>query len=175
MPAYVGIDPRRDVKWIAGENLSDAMGLFAEGEADAFLGFAQQPEELRLKGVGHVIIDTAEDRPWSQYFCCMVAANREFVERNPVAAKRVVRAILKGADLCAADPQGAARFLSDKLYEPRFQVALNLMRRPSLQLLAPSEPGRRDPLPRLASLRSRDDRDCAERAHRPRDRLAVSE
>jgi NitT/TauT family transport system substrate-binding protein len=129
MLAYVGINPQRDVTWVAGETTWDAMGLFIEGKADAFLGFAQQPEELRLKDVGHVIIDTAEDRPWSQYFCCMAAANREFVARNPVAAKRALRAILKAADLCAADPEGAARFLSDKLYEPRFQIGLNVMRR----------------------------------------------
>lgn len=129
MLAYVGIDPRHDVQWIAGEGQRDAMDLFIEGKCDAFLGFAQQPEELRLKDAGHVIIDTAEDRPWSQYFCCMLAANRDFATRNPVATKRVVRAILKAADLCATDPQGAARYLSDKMYEPRFQIGLNVMRR----------------------------------------------
>jgi NitT/TauT family transport system substrate-binding protein len=128
MLAYVGINPQRDVKWIAGENVRDAMGLFIEGKADAFLGFAQQPEELRLKGVGHVIVNTAQDRPWSQYFCCMIAANREFVERCPIATKRVMRAILKSADICATDPQRAARFLSDKLYEPRYQIGLNVMK-----------------------------------------------
>ena len=129
MLAYVGINPQRDVKWIAGQNLTDGMNLFVEGKADAFLGFGQQPEELRVKKVGHVIVDTAQDRPWSQYFCCMVAANRDFTQRNPVATKRVLRAILKAADICAADPQRAARYLSDKLYEPRFQIGLNVMKR----------------------------------------------
>jgi NitT/TauT family transport system substrate-binding protein len=129
MLAYVGINPQHEVTWIAGESTRDAMGLFVEGKADAFLGFAQQPEELRLKQVGHVIVDTAQDKPWSQYFCCMVAANRDFVQRHPIATKRVLRAILKAADICAADPQRAARFLSDKLYEPRFQIGLNVMKR----------------------------------------------
>jgi NitT/TauT family transport system substrate-binding protein len=129
MLAYIGINPQHEVTWIAGENVSDAMDLFVAGKADAFLGFAQQPEELRLKQVGHVIVDTAQDRPWSQYFCCMVAANRDFVQRHPIATKHVLRAILKATDICAADPQGAARFLSDKLYEPRFQIGLNVMQR----------------------------------------------
>ena len=53
----------------------------------------------------------------------------EFTQRNPVATKRALRAILKAADICAADPQRAARFLSDKLYEPRFQIGLNVMKR----------------------------------------------
>ena len=128
MLAYVGINPQRDVKWVAGESVRDAMGLFIEGKADAFLGFAQQPEELRLKGVGHVIVNTAQDRPWSQYFCCMIAANREFAQRNPIATKRVMRAILKSADICAADPQRVARFLADKLYEPRYLIGLNVMK-----------------------------------------------
>jgi NitT/TauT family transport system substrate-binding protein len=129
MLAYVGINPQHEVTWIAGESTRDAMSLFVEGKADAFLGFAQQPEELRLKQVGHVIVDTAQDKPWSQYFCCMAAANRDFAQRHPVATKRVLRAILKATDICAADPQRAARFLSDKLYEPRFQIGLNVMKR----------------------------------------------
>jgi NitT/TauT family transport system substrate-binding protein len=129
MMAYVGMNPQDDVRWIAGQNITDAMALFVAGKADAFLGFAQQPEELRLKKFGHLIIDTAQDRPWSQYFCCMVGASRDFAQRNPVATKRALRAILKSADICAADPQRAARFLSDKLYEPRFQIGLNVMER----------------------------------------------
>ena len=129
MLAYVGINPQHEVTWIAGESVHDAMDLFVAGKADAFLGFAQQPEELRLKNVGHVIVDTAQDRPWSQYFCCMVAANRDFAQRHPIATKHALRAILKAADICAADPQSAARFLSDKLYEPRFQIGLSVMRR----------------------------------------------
>ena len=128
MLAYVGINPQNDVKWVAGDNVRNAMELFAGGKADAFLGFAQEPEELRARKIGHVIVNTAEDRPWSQYFCCMVAANREFTQRNPVATKRVLRAILKSADLCATDPQRAARFLSDKLHEPRYQIGLNVMK-----------------------------------------------
>jgi len=128
MLAYVGIDPRREVQWIAGQNTRDAMDLFLKGQADAFLGFAQQTEELRLKKIGRVIVNTSQDRPWSQYFCCMVAANRNFARRNPVATKRVLRAILKATDICDADPVRAARFLSDNLYEPRFQIGLNVVK-----------------------------------------------
>ena len=59
----------------------------------------------------------------------MVAANRDFVQRHPIATKHVLRAILKATDICAADPQRAARFLSDKLYEARFQIGLRVMQR----------------------------------------------
>ena len=78
--------------------------------------------------IGHVIVNTTEDRPWSQYFCCMLAANREFAKRHPVATKRALRAVLKAADLCAAEPERVARFLSDKLYEPRYAIGLEVMK-----------------------------------------------
>ena len=43
-------------------------------------------------------------RPWSQYFCCMLAGNTDFIHEHPVATKRVLRAALKATDLCASDP-----------------------------------------------------------------------
>jgi ABC-type nitrate/sulfonate/bicarbonate transport system substrate-binding protein len=36
----------------------------------------------------------------------VLTGNREFVRNNPVATKRVVRAILKATDLCAIEPGG---------------------------------------------------------------------
>jgi NitT/TauT family transport system substrate-binding protein len=128
MLAYVGIDPR-EVNWLPGTtSLLDAMEVFAAGKADAFVGFAQQPVEMRARKIGHVIVNTTTDRPWSQYFCCMLAANREFARRNPVTTKRALRAILKAADLCDSEPLKVARFLSDKLYEPRFQIGLEVVK-----------------------------------------------
>jgi NitT/TauT family transport system substrate-binding protein len=127
MLAYVGIDPQQHVIWMTGKDMRNAMDLFAEGKADAFVAYAQEPAELRLRKAGRVIVDTAQDRPWFQYFCCMIAANREFLERNPVATKRALRAIVKAADVCASDPQGVARFLAAKQYETRYPIGLEVM------------------------------------------------
>jgi NitT/TauT family transport system substrate-binding protein len=127
MLGYVGIDPQREVNWITGADLRNAMDLFVEAKADAFVGYAQEPAELRARKIGRLIVDTAQDRPWSQYFCCMVVANREFVERNPIATKRALRAILKAADVCAADPERAARFLYERGYETRYPIGLEVM------------------------------------------------
>ena len=79
--------------------------LYEKGKIDAFLGFPPEPQELRARHIGHVVVNSAVDRPWSQYFCCMLAGNREYVRKHPVATKRVLRAILKAADLCATDPR----------------------------------------------------------------------
>jgi len=108
----VGIDPNRDIRWV---DLAPAEGkrLLAEGGVDAYLGFPPDPQELRAKKVGRLLLNSAIDRPWSQYFCCMIVANREWASRHPVAARRAVRAILKGSELCATDPElGAKAFLA---------------------------------------------------------------
>jgi NitT/TauT family transport system substrate-binding protein len=127
MAAYVGIDPGKDIRWLVAGSSEQAMRLFAEGDADAFLGFAPQPQVLRARKIGHVIVDTTHDRPWSQYFCCMLTGNREFVRRNPVATKRAMRAFLKAADLCAAQPERAARYMAEKGHAPSYNVAMEIL------------------------------------------------
>ena len=104
------------------------MDLFIDHKADALLGFAPEPQELRARKIGHVILNTATDRPWSQYFCCMVIANREFAAKYPVATKRALRAFLKAADICAQEPERAARLLVAKGYEPRYEMALEVLK-----------------------------------------------
>jgi NitT/TauT family transport system substrate-binding protein len=101
--------------------------LFAGGKLDAFLAFPPQPQELHARKVGHVILRTAVDRPWSQYFCCALAGNREFVARHPVATKRVIRALLKAADLCASAPEQAARLLVRSAIGQRYDYALQTL------------------------------------------------
>ncbi len=44
----------------------------------------------------------------------MVIGNRDFVEKNPIATKRALRALLKATDLCAAEPEHTARTLVDR-------------------------------------------------------------
>jgi NitT/TauT family transport system substrate-binding protein len=128
MMAYVGIDPRTDVKWTETGTFGGPMKLFIDGKADAFLGFPPQPQKVRAQKIGHVIVNTAQDRPWAQHFCCMVAGNREFVRKNPVATKRAVRVILKAADICAQDPDRAARYIVKKGYEANYDIAREVVK-----------------------------------------------
>jgi len=116
MATLVGLDPRKDITWVDIPS-AEAKQLLAEGKIDAFLGFPPDPQDLRAKKVGHVVVNSATDRPWSQYFCCMVGANREFVARHPVATKRALRAILKGDEVCALDPARAARAYRDRGFD----------------------------------------------------------
>ena len=127
MAAYVGLDPRQDIRWVISRP-AEAVPLLTEGTIDALMAFPPQAQELRAKGVGHVVVNSSVDRPWSQYFCCMVVGNRTFVRQHPVATKRALRAILKSADVCALEPERAARFLVDKAYTQRYDYALQAIK-----------------------------------------------
>jgi len=127
MLAYVGLDPRKDVNFETHPS-AEAMQLLAEGKVDAFLGYPPEPQELRARKIGHVIVNSSVDEPWSQYFCCMVLGNRDFVRNNPIATKRALRAILKAADICAAEPARSARLLVDGGYTKRYDYALQAVK-----------------------------------------------
>jgi NitT/TauT family transport system substrate-binding protein len=117
--AQVGLDPATDFDRVSDTEPA-ALELFAQGKIDAYLGFPPHPQELRARG-------TAMDRPWSQYFCCMLFGNPDYVRNHPVATKRVMRAILKAADLCATQPEHVARMLVDRGFAPRYDYALQTL------------------------------------------------
>jgi NitT/TauT family transport system substrate-binding protein len=126
MAAQVGLDPREDLNWVVPPQ-GNAMELFAAGKVDAFLGFPPEPQELRARNIGRMILSTTTDKPWSQYFCCVLFGNREFVGNYPVATKRFLRAILKATDLCATEPERAAQGLIDGGFAPRYDYALQTL------------------------------------------------
>jgi NitT/TauT family transport system substrate-binding protein len=126
MLTYVGLDPDKEIHWVI-QPIPESTELFKAGKVDAYLAFPPVAQELRAKKIGHVVVDSMMDDPWSQYFCCTVTANREFAQKNPVATKRVLRAILEASDTCALDPARAAKFLVDKRYANNYDYALEAM------------------------------------------------
>ena len=131
MAAHVGLDPRKDINIVA-HPAGEAMRLLAEKKIDGFLAAPPDSQQLRAKKIGHVLIDSMMDKPWSQYFCCMVAVNQPFVRKNPVAARKALRAILKAVDVCAREPDRAARLLVDKGYNNQYDYALQAMKEMSM-------------------------------------------
>lgn len=121
--ANVGIDPGKDINWVTSGSVRP-MQLFVDGKIDAFLGLPPEPQELRARHIGRVLLDSTVDRPYSHYFCCMLIGSRDYVRNYPVATKRVLRAILKANDLCAAERAGAARRLVDGGFTDRYDYAL---------------------------------------------------
>jgi NitT/TauT family transport system substrate-binding protein len=141
MAASVGLDPAKDIRWVSDASNRDCafahgvvadpsttpLDLFAASKIDAFLAAPGQAQELRARHAGHVILNTTTDRPWSQYFCCMLVGNRDYVRNYPVATKRVLRAILKAADLCATEPARVAQRLVDRGFTNRYASTLETL------------------------------------------------
>ena len=125
--ASVGLDAQRDINWVTRPP-AEAMRLFADGKIDALLAFPPDAQELRAKKIGHVVLDSAKDRPWSQYYCCLAVANRDFARKNPVATKRALRAIIKGSDICATDPDRGAQAYLDLGFQTEPQYARQALR-----------------------------------------------
>ena len=57
----------------------------------------------------------------------MLATRTEFAQKYPVATKRVLRAILKAADLCVSEPKRVAQLLVDQGYAKRYDYALQAL------------------------------------------------
>jgi NitT/TauT family transport system substrate-binding protein len=127
MAAHVGLDPGKDIRWVTGTS-PRPMELFAAGKIDAFLGFPPEPQDLRARGIGRVIVNSVLDRPWSRYFCCMLGTHADYVRKHPIATKRVLRAIIKAAELCVAQPERVAQLIVDRGFTDRYDFALQSLK-----------------------------------------------
>lgn len=125
--AYVGLDPAKDIHWVVTSSIKP-MELYADRKIDAFLGFPPEPQHLRAHNIGKVILNSAVDRPWSQYLCCMLAAHRDYVRRFPVATKRALRAIIKATDLCVSAPRRVAQQMVDGDFTAQYDYALQMLK-----------------------------------------------
>jgi NitT/TauT family transport system substrate-binding protein len=126
MAGSVGLDPANDIKWIIHPSV-EPMQWFIDGKVDAFVAVPPEVQEIRARKIGHVIASSITDRPWSQHYCCLLAASTAFVRKYPVATKRMLRAILKAADLCASEPARMAQLLVDRGYATRYDFALQAL------------------------------------------------
>jgi NitT/TauT family transport system substrate-binding protein len=113
MAAYVGLKPVSDIIWVVDPSASQ-VELFKAGKVDAFVGFPAQPNQSCERDVGHVVVNTAHDHPWSNYFCCMAIANTDFRRANPIATKRALRAILKATDICHQQAEQVADHMAGR-------------------------------------------------------------
>ncbi len=109
--AFVGLDPSRDVEWVWEADYGKWPELLEQDRVDVVNAFPPQNLVLHDRGIGHVILNTTIDEPWRNFFCCMVAAHREYTQENPVATRKFLRAVIKANQLCEIDQENAARRL----------------------------------------------------------------
>ncbi len=58
---------------------------------------------------------------------CLAFGKRDFVRDHPVATKRFLRAVLKAADFCAAEPASAAQRMVEAGFIERYDYALETL------------------------------------------------
>ena len=97
------------------------------GKIDAYMAFMAQAHGLHERKIGHVLVDLARTEPWSKTFCCLTVGRTAFVQDNPIATKRALRALLKATDMCASEPQKAAQRLVDGGFVREYDNAFNLI------------------------------------------------
>lgn len=125
--AYIGLDPERDIEWTL-HPYEDWGPLLSADKVDAIMLWPPHNQIFREKGIGHVIWSNTTDRPWRNYFCCMVTGNRDFVSKYPIATKRALRATLKAMDMCAFEPERAARAVIEDGFPTDFDRAVQVFK-----------------------------------------------
>ena len=125
--AAIGFDAVRDVNWVT-DTTPKPLELFLNGDIDAFLAHPPEVQQLRARGIGHILVSSITDRPWADYYCCMLAGNNQYLSKHPRATTAVVRAVLKAADICASDPTRAARRVIERKADDDYDNALSTMR-----------------------------------------------
>jgi ABC-type nitrate/sulfonate/bicarbonate transport system substrate-binding protein len=110
-------------EFLPAQGFTDVQDVRTESTV-SFKAVVAREIDIAMNFSGPLITRTTMDRPWSQYFCCMAYAHREFVRTHPVAIKRALRAFLKAAAVCSLEPERVARFLVDGGYTRTYEYAL---------------------------------------------------
>ena len=106
---------------------SRPMELFADGKIDALLGFPPEPQELRARKIGHVIVNSSVDRPWSQYFCCMLAATGTSSARTRSRPSACCARSSRRPISASASRAGAAQRIVDRGFTTEYDYALQTL------------------------------------------------
>ena len=110
-----GMDPRKDVTWLM--IAADVMELaLANGQVDAVADSEPIGSILLAKGKVRTVADQAADPPYRDEYCCAAVVSGKLAARDPAAAAKVTRALLKGAKWVGENPTAAANLSVEKKY-----------------------------------------------------------
>jgi NitT/TauT family transport system substrate-binding protein len=110
-----GMDPAKDVEWVTVG--ADVMALALEnGQVDAIANSEPVGSILTATGKIKTIADQAVDEPYKDEYCCATVVSGKFAKRDPAAAAKVTRALMKGARWVEENPDAAARLSVESKY-----------------------------------------------------------
>ncbi len=112
------LDPtatQKDVEWKAMPP-GDLEKALKDGRVDGIATTDPIGTILLGKGIVRTIADQAEDAPYRDEYCCAAVVSGELARKNPKAAAKVTRALLKAARWVQENPTAAANLGVDKEY-----------------------------------------------------------
>lgn len=113
-----GVDPSpdtRQVTWVVFP--PDVLGKAVEdGLVDAIATSDPIGTILVGKKVVRTIADQATDAPYADEYCCATVVSGQLAKKNPAAAAKVTRAMLKAAKWVQENPKAAAEMGVEKKY-----------------------------------------------------------
>jgi len=127
MLAYVGLDAggRQLHRTAARQKRS---GSWPKARSTAHMGFPPDPQELRAKKVGHVVVNSVVDGPGPSTSVAWCREPRVVQKQSRLPPKRAIRAILKADQICATQPERAARTLVERDSRRTYDYALQAMK-----------------------------------------------
>jgi NitT/TauT family transport system substrate-binding protein len=115
-----------EVEWVIYQQ-SDLPLALERGQVDAIALGDPTAYLTELESGARVIINQATDDYLKDEFCCVVVASTTFIQNNPKAAAKFVRAIQKAAAYVQENPDETARILSEGKYvagDPEINAAI---------------------------------------------------
>lgn len=112
-----GINPKDDVQWRAYP-ATELEGALDRGEVAAITLSDPVAQLIIEKGKARRLLNTAEDLPFKNEYCCMATVSDKFLKEDPAGAAAVTRALMKGAQWAASNKEEAAKLMVEKKYVP---------------------------------------------------------
>lgn len=107
-----GVDPTKDVEFLDINDSAATVAAMESGEVDAsifsdYFVLANYREDMRM------ICSISYSKEFQDEACCVTAMNNDFIEKNPVHAKYVVKAIKRAGEYNRLNSEEAVQTMFD--------------------------------------------------------------
>ncbi|WP_456436760.1 aliphatic sulfonate ABC transporter substrate-binding protein [Methanopyrus sp.] len=110
-----GLDPDKDVD-IVEMKTADAVNALGAKQIDAFIEPEPGPAMAVKKGFGVRLMDTG--KIWPHHQCCVLVMRKDFIERHPDLARKVLRVHVMATKYVQEHPDDAAKITANQLKVP---------------------------------------------------------